>query len=463
METTLNNLSGRSESGGDEPIGTRSAGLYETGTNNMVASWDELIANGIVVVNDGALYVGAKLPDNLPEKNEYGFYFGVPYAYSPDDVMTFYPDGSLDEFYNGESNNYPAGSVEYTAGGLYIQMWSWSLNVTDDGTTIVNEDGYEYSIAQRPYDIAGDLVLTDDNSVTSINSGAFAAQTSLTSITIPDGVADIGEYAFGGCISLKSVEIPDSVTNVGFCAFMACSSLTDIDVSNNNTAYQSIDGNLYSKDGQMLIQYAIGKTTTEFSIPDGVALIESYAFDGCSNLTSVTIPESVTSINWGAFRNCSSLTRVVIPENVTIIDSEMFASCSSLTEVVLPSNLDTIKSNAFDGCSSLTSIEIPDSVTYIANWAFGNCTGLSSIVIPDSVVYIDYHVFSGCSSLTSIVIGSGVKRLGLEWAPFDGCTSLATIEFRGTVAQWNSINKVSNWNADCPATYVQCSDGQVAI
>ncbi len=48
----------------------------------------------------------------------------------------------------------------------------------------------------------------------------------------------------------------------------------------------------------------------EASIPNGVTLINSYAFAHCSNLTSITIPSSVTSINFDAFKKCSALTHV---------------------------------------------------------------------------------------------------------------------------------------------------------
>ena len=147
--------------------------------------------------------------------------------------------------------------------------------------------------------------------------------------------------------------------------------------SDGNSSYQSIDGNLYSKDGSILIQYAVGKTSESFTIPDSVISIGDYAFYYCSSLTSITIPDSVTSIGDYAFSYCFKLTSIVVPDSVTFIGNY-----------------------AFYCCSSLASIAIPDSVTFIGEHAFYYCFSLASITIPDSVTSIDSGAFSGCSNLT---------------------------------------------------------------
>ena len=170
------------------------------------------------------------------------------------------------------------------------------------------------------------------------------ASTSITTASIESGCKIIGFDAFYNCSSLTSVTISDSVTyiggsslkqgpglfNINNVTFSSCYSLTSIDVDLNNTKYKSIDGNLYSKDGKTLIQYARGKKNTTFTIPDGITSIGEGAFTNCSLLISIEIPDNVASIGEWAFSGCSSLTSIIIPDSVTSINARAFSDCSSL-------------------------------------------------------------------------------------------------------------------------------------
>ena len=69
---------------------------------------------------------------------------------------------------------------------------------------------------------------------------------------------------------------------------------------------------------------------------------------------------------------------IVIPEsyegrNVTIIESRAFYGCTDLTSITLPEGLTSIGDDAFTRCSGLTSITLPDGLSSIGNYAFSLC------------------------------------------------------------------------------------------
>jgi len=75
-------------------------------------------------------------------------------------------------------------------------------------------------------------------------------------------------------------------------------------VDDDNTNYQSIDGVLYSKDGESLIRYPQGKNDLKFTVPDGVTDVCERAFEGCPHLKEVVISDSVQFIGGYAFKGC---------------------------------------------------------------------------------------------------------------------------------------------------------------
>ena len=178
------------------------------------------------------------------------------------------------------------------------------------------------------------------NSVTSIEKSAFLDCSLLVNVTISDSVTSIGACAFCGCSSLVNVKIPSSVKKIGEYPFGNCDSIINIEVDKNNEYYKSIDGNLYSKDGKTMIQYAKGKQETSFIIPDTVTVIEMAAFLDCDSLKSITIPDTVTEIRGQAFLNCSSLTNAIIGNSVRYISAGVFQNCTSLINIHFNGSID---------------------------------------------------------------------------------------------------------------------------
>ena len=154
-------------------------------------------------------------------------------------------------------------------------------------------------------------------------------------------------------------------------------------------------------------------------------VIGSYAFSGCSGLTSLTLPAGITEIGFQAFYGCRGLTSLTLPDGITSIGSYAFYGCGRLTSLNLPAGITSIGSYAFYGCSRLTSLTLPDGITEIVNDAFSGCSGLTSLTLPDGITKIGNHAFSCCSGLTSLNLPAGITKI--SDGAFQYCSGLTSL------------------------------------
>jgi hypothetical protein len=177
-------------------------------------------------------------------------------------------------------------------------------------------------------------------SVGRILSSAFWNCAVLTSVT------NIAQQAFGGCSGLTTITIPSSVTAIGDGAFEPCDAMTDITVAPLNPSYCSVNGVLFDKSTNILLQCPGGKAGT-YHIPNGVTTIASYSFARCFGLTNVTIPGSLNSLADGAFYACRNLTTLTFPGPIQSISGAAFGFCSGLQGVYFMGNAPTADASAF--------------------------------------------------------------------------------------------------------------------
>ncbi len=246
-------------------------------------------------------------------------------------------------------------------------------------------------------------------SVVKIGREAFYKCANLESITFSNGLVEIGGHGFYGCDKLTSLFLPASVESIGGAVFDDCDGLLSITVDSQNTAYKSVDGNLYTKDGKEFVQYAIAKTAESFVIPDGVETINNCSFAYCKSLKSVTIPNTVKKISYAAFWRCTGIITITIPSSVEVIDTYAFRSCIGLEEVCFEENskLRTIQQRAFYECRNLKTITIPEAVTFIGNEAFYDCQSLEKI-------YFNAQSVQDVGSTSCVFFNAGKNGDGIE-------------------------------------------------
>ena len=249
-------------------------------------------------------------------------------------------------------------------------------------------------------------------------------------------VTKIGEDAFQDNTTITSVTIPASVTEIDSNAFAGCTNLTSVH-------YAGDWSNLTIQSGNPAVQDAANEQLFDFEfILNNTAVIVT-RYKGPA--ADVTIPsrykgKPVTAINNAVFPN-SAVTSVTIPDSVTAIPDAAFANCFQLTNISIPNSVTYIGYSAFSSCTSLKSVTLPSSLSSISEALFSGCSQLTTIHIPDSVSSIQSYAFCACENLKTIRIPVTVTSIGD--CAFDVCPSSMTVTYPGSKTQWDAITKGS--------------------
>ena len=197
------------------------------------------------------------------------------------------------------------------------------------------------------------LVISDN---ATLDASFKAAYSKSTLKTVEIGKGEIGDSAFNGCTSLTNVTLGDGVTKIGTNAFIRCTQISSITIGSRVSS--------------------IGKN----------------AFNGCTALTEAVIQSG--TIGEGAFNGCTRLVNVTLGNGVDEICKNAFLKCTALTSMNIGSSVKTIESYAFSGCSSLSEVTI--SAAQIGNQAFRSANVLKKVTLGDGVETIPAGAFSSC-------------------------------------------------------------------
>ena len=326
--------------------------------------------------------------------------------------------------------------------------------------------------------------------LTTIPAEAFANST-LTSVVLPNSVVTIGANAFAFCNKLKTFNVPASVKTIGNGVLKSCAALTAITVDEANANYTTGIGALFTKDHSTLLQFPAYSSYTNIMIPDGVKTIAPEAFLGASRLKTVSIYKSVQTIGEKAFAN-SSINKVMVYwttpltvpantfEGVDVANATLnvpvgteslysaanvwkdFGTVEAFTdeysdmifadakvEAICVSKWDTngdgkmngaeVKAvtdlgNAFTGNTEITSFEelkYFTGLTEIAANAFKGCTELGKVVLPSSIKTIGESAFEGCDKMTTEL---NIALVSIGKKAFYGCNAITYFYLRNNVA-----------------------------
>lgn len=276
--------------------------------------------------------------------------------------------------------------------------------------------------------------------VQEIYSAAFMNCTNLISIDLPE-CTYIGDYAFSSCSNLTSVSLPKCEI-LRSSVFYGNSKIKSINLP--NCWYVGYNALNYVEDITLgKVKYCIGKgfsslkkitmpecttildinayQTLEYASFAKCKIINNYAFQNHSHLTSIYFPECEL-IREDAFAFCSALTEINFPK-CQVVGVGAFRYCESISQVNLPM-CETILESAFYGCSNITSISLP-KCKFIGSYAFAKNSSLSIITL-EQCHYIERNAFSGCSYLSTVILNSSkMVKYNVNADPFSSAMLFA--------------------------------------
>jgi len=246
-----------------------------------------------------------------------------------------------------------------------------------------------------------------ESKLDTIHSSAFADQTTLEDIYLPNSLTYIGDCAFKGCTGLTKLEIPSSLKRIGLLAFANCTKLSSVYFNDG-----LIDLELCAFEGDTSLSGVHIPSTIKNNGTSGVGPA-TYTFGeqfrGCDALKSITFSNELKMIPGGLFQ-LSGIVNLVIPDTITEIGPRAFEACSQLKSIKFGNGLQSIDSEAFDMCKNLESVEIPGNVKRIERLAFYNCTNLASVILNEGIVDVEIGAFGKLPKLTMVTIPASIKN-----------------------------------------------------
>ncbi|GEM_PF-3247413 len=291
------------------------------------------------------------------------------------------------------------GTVEFEAESFSVYVLVASAKPTVTGTH--DQDGMKFTLYSD-----GTAKLTGlDSGITELNVPEQVTDTyneiyqvvgidkqernsSLQTVTLPEGITEIPDEGFKNCPALTTVNGP-GVVKVGHSAFLDCPELTAFTGSK-------------------------------------VSFVGRNGFHGCEKLVEFDFT-NVTEIGYSAFSPCRNLTGELLLPAIVSIDGYAFSEAAGLTKIVTGESLKAIGDGAFQWCGKLTDIQInAASNVSVGSATFYACTNLQHVQISDNITEISKSMFEYGYSLKEIS-GNGVKKIGDS--AFARCVDLERVRF----------------------------------
>lgn len=303
-----------------------------------------------------------------------------------------------------------------------LENFEYSLDEGNQTVTLTKYIGSATSI-----DVPGSYTLEEKNySVVIDSSSCFARNTSITSVTLHDGVQfkDNSMFClFGGCTKLSNVDLTElntsEVTDMSF-VFFSCSKLTVLDLSGFDTSSVVTMKGMFSKCTKL-------ETITGYEHFDTSSLKSIYqTFNYVQSMEKIDLSnwdlDQLENSGW-CFQQCYAK-EILLPDNIAVISAGFFNHATKYADssFAIPAGVKKIgyAHTFYDfGTSDFTEFKVAEgNENYVAiDGVLYNADGTEIIAVPrglsfdngayeikEGVTFIPELSFSRNSNVTSVTI-----------------------------------------------------------
>ncbi len=417
------------------------------------------------------------LPDGLTTIGEQAFYHcdsirsvAIPGSVHTISTWAFGQCGNLSFVQLGEGVDTIGFAAFWSCVNLLYISYPSTLKVIGDfafqydgalGSNLILPEGFT-SMGVTAYGDNQSLITASlPGTMATVTEEVFWGCTSLSKVTLGEGIETIGDKVFVNCPSLHILTLPASLNSIGDSVFLGNTRIDTLvfrssvppSVPNSDSIFTDFHTLLVVPQGSMAtysahpywgrfmnivevfpythqgttLYYLVGDEGNAslvpplfpFNVPSSVSGSTAEAWEGYTKpVGAVTVPDSVpylgtmhavTAVADQTFRRCGEITSVALPSSVAFLGSYAFYSCSAMQSVNIPDGVSRIPYACFAGCYALQSADVPASVSVIDEFGFLLCSDMQTLTLHQGLDTIGRRAFCRCLALEHITLPEGLR------------------------------------------------------
>ena len=330
------------------------------------------------------------------------------------------------------------GTVKASQGLTYsADIETGTYIVTGLGTTL------EIDIVVARYYNGKDIV--------AVANSAFANSRGIKSIYLQEYITRIGDRAFADSIGLTEVTLSLGLEYMGSCLFIGCDSLETVYFRGTMEEFNSIKkaGDWDGGNTNFIVVCDDGEI-----IPERHIYSEEWSYDGSYHWRVDACGHSSLISEYGAHTfvgsTCTGCGVIKATQGLSY-RGDLTTGTYMVIGIGTTLERDIVVARYYN------NIEI----TAVGEKAFSGIPGLTSVHLQRYILRIGDYAFANSPDLEKVTITKGLQYIGS--AVFDGCDSLTTVVFQGSIAEFNAIEKAEDWSYGHSGYVIQCFDGEIQM